>query len=228
MNVRCIRYFGAGLLALALAPGAWGDVTIGNVNSGEGNNFPFGGAYQDSFAANRYQQVYSGALVGGPTEITFVSFYASASGQNANGTYTLSLSTTSAAVNGLDSNMANNVGPNVDTFFSGTLPAYPAAVGNRLTFTLATPFLFDPGAGNLLLDVQISGVTNNSSAPYVAQDGDFGTQSSRMVNGNATSTSSWGLVTTFGTAAVPEPGSLGLCLFGVATAGGMAWRRRRA
>jgi hypothetical protein len=124
--------------------------------------------------------------------------------------------------------MANNVGPNTDTFFSGTLPAYPAVAGDLLTFTLATPFVFNPGTGNLLLDVQISGVTNDSTANYAAQNGDFGTDSSRMVNGSAVSTSEWGLVTTFGTQAVPEPGSLCLCLVGMATAGGMAWRRRRA
>jgi hypothetical protein len=223
-----MRYAGAGLLAVALAPGARGDVTIGNVNSVEGNNFPFGGSYQDLAGANRYQQVYARALIGGPTEIISVSFYAQGNGLNADGTYTLSLSTTSAPVNGLDTNMAHNLGPVVDTFFSGTLPAYPAAAGDLLTFTLTTPFLFDPGAGNLLLDVQLSGVTNDSSAPFVSQNGDFGTESSRMVNGGATNTSSWGLVTTFGTAPVPEPGSLGLCLVGLATAGGVAWRRRRA
>ncbi len=225
MTMRCMRY--VGLLALALAPGARGDVTVGNPSSGEFNGFPFGGNYQDGFDADRYQQVYNGALFGGPMMITSVSFYAGFGFTNADGTYILSLSTTSAAVNGLDTNMANNVGPNVDTFFDGTLPEYPPAAGDLLTFTLATPYLFDPGTGNLLLDIQISGVTNDSTAAYVAQDGDFGTDSSRMVNGAAQGTSGYGLVTTFGTAPVPEPASLGLCLVGLVTAGGMAWRRRR-
>jgi hypothetical protein len=226
MMSRWVQCLGAGLLALAVAPAVRGDVTIGNVNSGEGNNFPFGGVYQDGDGADRYQQVYLGSLFGGPVTIGAITFYTQGSGQNADGTYTLSLSTTSAPVNGLDTNMANNVGPDVDTFFVGTLPAY--VPNSTMTFTLATPFSFDPSLGNLLLDVQLSGVTSDSGAPFVAQNGDFGGDSSRMVNGSATQTSHWGLVTTFvAGAAVPEPGSLGLCLIGAVAGGGLAWRRRR-
>jgi PEP-CTERM motif len=131
-------------------------------------------------------------------------------------------------VNGLDTDMANNVGPNDETFFSGTLPAYPSTPGGAMTFTIASPFLYDPSAGNLLLDIQISGVTNGSTALFVAQDGDFGTDSSRMVNGNAEGTSSYGLVTTFGlgTTSVPEPGSLTLAMIGLAAVAGLSRLRR--
>jgi hypothetical protein len=48
----------AALLSLALVPAGRADqITIGNVNSGELNAFPFSGSYQDSFGADRYQQV---------------------------------------------------------------------------------------------------------------------------------------------------------------------------
>jgi hypothetical protein len=222
----------AALLSLALVPAGRADqITIGNVNSGELNAFPFSGSYQDSFGADRYQQVYNSSLFGGsPTSISSITFYSGGSpfGPNADGTYTLSLSTTAASVNGLDTDMANNVGPNDETFFSGTLPAYPSTPGGAMTFTIASPFLYDPSAGNLLLDIQISGVTNGSTALFVAQDGDFGTDSSRMVNGNAEGTSSYGLVTTFGlgTTSVPEPGSLTLAMIGLAAVAGLSRLRR--
>jgi hypothetical protein len=170
--------------------------------------------------------VYAGSLFGGPATIDAVTFYASSdAGVNADGTYLHSLSTTSAPVNGLDSNMAKNVGPDFDTFFSGTLPAYVA--GATLTFTLSTPFSFDPSKGNLLLDVLLSGVTDFSGAPYVSQNGDFGTDSSRMVNGSATRTSGSGLMTTFASgSAVPEPSTLALCGLGAVALAGYAGRRR--
>ncbi len=222
----------AALLSLALVPAGRADqLTIGNVNSGEINAFPFSGTYQDNFGADRYQQVYNSSLFGGsPTSISSITFYATGGGfgPNADGTYTLSLSTTAASVNGLDTDMANNVGPNDETFFSGTLPAYPSASGGPMTFTIASPFLYDPSAGNLLLDIQISGVTNDSTAAFVSQNGDFGTDSSRMVNGTATRGTSYGLVTTFGLGAtsVPEPGSLTLALIGLSAVAGLSRRRR--
>jgi uncharacterized protein (TIGR03382 family) len=222
----------AALLSLALVPaGRAGELTIGNVNSGEFNAFPFSGSYQDTFGADRYQQVYNSFLFGAnQVSISSITFYAAGShfGPNADGTYTLSLSTTAASVNGLDTNMANNVGLNDETFFSGTLPAYPSASGGPMTFTIASPFLYDPSAGNLLLDIQISGVTNDSNAAFVSQSGDFGTDSSRMVNGGASPGTSYGLVTTFGlgTTSVPEPGSLTLAMIGLVAVAGLSRRRR--
>jgi len=230
------RALGIALLTLALAPSSrGGDVTVGNISSGERSFFPFGGAYATGQEATEYQQVYLGSLFDtSPFLIGSVTFYAApgfAPALNADGTYTLSLSTTTAPVGGLSTNFASNVGPDSYTFFSGMLPP---SVSTTMTFTLPTAFDFNPTAGNLLLDVTFTGVTNDSVAYYVAQDGDFGMLSSRMVNGSASGMTGYGLVTTFGGAGaptiVPEPSSLGL---GFAAVGSLAfagffWRRRRA
>ena len=100
--------------------------------------------------------------------------------------------------------MANNIGADSETVFSGTLPTSVAA-GALLTFTLATPFTYYPANGNLLLDFQISGVTSLSDPLFAYQNGDFGTLSSRMVNGLASNTTGWGLVTQFSFAAQACP-----------------------
>jgi hypothetical protein len=236
---RLIRFLGVGLLAVVLASNCRGaNITIGNPLSGELNTFPFGGVYQ-GLVADRYQQVYDGSLFGGSTTINSITFYTGTfDGVNADGTYTMSLSTTSAAVGALDTNMANNVGPDNTTFFSGALPPYPPM--STIIYKMPTPFAFNPANGNLLLDIQISGVTNDSLAYYVAQDRDFGTMSSRVVNGGAGGTTGFGLVTTFavgpissvpepGTLGtiVPEPGTLSMTAMGAVGVVALAWRRRR-
>jgi hypothetical protein len=225
----CLHVCGVVILSLVLVRPSRGDITFGNPASAEANDFPFSGLYQDVDAATRYQQVYVGSNFGGsPIEIGSVIFYAYGVPVNADGTYILSLSTTSAAVDALDSNMATNVGADNFTFFSGTLPM---SVGATMTLTLPTPFNYDPTAGNLLLDIQISGVTNFSVAPYVAENGDFNGLSSRMVNGFASGTADFGLVTTFGSStlqSVPEPSSLGLAAVGSLACAGYFWSRRCA
>ena len=111
-------------------------ITFGNPASGEANLFPFSSEYSALFAT-RYQQVYNEALFSGLSDISAVTFYGVsgpgfAPGTNASGTYTLSLSTTSKPVGGLDTSMANNLGVDSQTFFSGALPPYPPV--GALTF----------------------------------------------------------------------------------------------
>jgi hypothetical protein len=216
----------AALVVCSAQAASASQITIGNTLSGESNTFPFGGSYA-GLGATEYQQVYEGSLFGGSVSINSVSFYAGlAGGVDADGTYTLSFSTTSAAVNALSTNFATNVGPDSATFFVGALPAYPA-VGSPITFALTTPFSFNPLSGNLLLDVTFSGVTNDGLAYYVAQNGDFGSASSRMINGSTGGTTGFGLVTTFATGqqAVPEP--ISVVLLGTGIAGAVIRRLRR-
>jgi len=169
---RITRVLGVGLLVVAAQPSAsgGGTVTYGNAALGEVNTFPFGGSYQTVWEATEYQQVYSGTQFGsGAFAINSVSFF---NGPNvsalADGTYVISISTTSAGVGALDSNMANNIGADNETFFNSTLPTSVAA-GALLTFTLTTPFTYNPANGNLLLDFQISGVTSLSDPLFAYQ-----------------------------------------------------------
>lgn len=66
--------------------------------------------------------------------------------------------------------------------------------------------------GNLLLDIEISGVKNNSDAFYLAREGDFNGLSSRMVNGAVQNFAGYGLITTFSSSppTVPQPSTLAL------------------
>lgn len=148
-HINTRNWIGAVLLAAALVgsaarEAAASSITIGNPASGEINTFPFGGAYA-ALLATRYQQVYSGSLFGGSFSIDAVSFYAAdapgLSGTNANGTYTLSLSTTSAGVNGLSSNLASNVGTDTEVSFRVRCPRIrpPLETCSRSHWPLRSP-----------------------------------------------------------------------------------------
>ena len=123
---------------------------------GQGNFYPFGG-YN-----GRYQQVYTASAFSGPITIKALKFFNtqlnSGATAMASGTWTISLSTTSADWNTISSNFAANVGPDNTQVFSGNL-SQSWAFGNTLTITLSTPFTFTPSKGNLLIDVTASNVT---------------------------------------------------------------------
>jgi PEP-CTERM motif len=232
MKSRLTWMLGIGCLALTvLAPTSrGGSVTFGDLVLGETNAFPFAGIYYDAFEATRYQQVYAGTQFGaGLFAISSVTFFNGSIPSNlANGTYLISLSTTTAAIGALNTNMADNVGANSQVIFDGSL--VPTLAANApMTFTWSTPFDYNPAEGNLLLDIQISGVTLATSALFAAEDGGFVT-SSRMVNGLATDTNGYGLVTqfVFNGSAVPEPGTLGMATIGVVGVALFDRRRRRS
>jgi len=191
----------------------------GDPNSG--NSIPFG----STLSGPEYQQVYNSNNFSGPILITDITFYNHnlPGGSLNGGTYTLSLSTTTAAVNGLSSTFANNLGANNTVVFSGRLPGLAAG---EVDIFLSTPFLYDPGQGNLLLDVFGTNVTSGGVL-LDARNGTAGTIFSRMVDSFATGTSSFGLVTGLN-APVPGPiAGAGLPGLILATGGLLAWWRRR-
>jgi hypothetical protein len=181
-------------------------------DTGSGNSYPFGAA-----SGSVYQQVYNQTNFGGTLTITGLTFFHTqfVGGDNLNtGTYSISLSTTATAVNGLDTtDFDSNRGADNTLFFSGSLPA---SVAFGSSFTLAgTPFTYDPSLGNLLVDMRISGIGRSGGTLFLdCRCGSAVTIFSRAHNfatGSAGSTS-YGLVTQFetGDAAVPEPATWSL------------------
>ncbi|MGA2722835.1 MAG: PEP-CTERM sorting domain-containing protein [Bryobacteraceae bacterium] len=230
------RRFSSALLAclfLLTAMSAFADVTVGlPADPGTGNCFPFGCAYNAE-----YQQVYTSSQFAAPIAITDLEFYNTQVNTSApemnSGTWTISLSTTTADWDTLASTFASNIGSGNTVVFSGNL-SQVWAFGDTLTIDLSTPFNYNPANGNLLMDVVASGTSapggniyfdtnsTDSSIGRVYCSGGIACGASGVVNDG------YGLVTTFSTGSttpVPEPASVGL--FGLLMAGaGLAYRRR--
>jgi hypothetical protein len=168
---------------------------------GNGNNiFPFQtpGYPPPSL---RYQQLFTatefGAL-GGPVFITHVNFRPDADFGVPFGigiaSIQINLSTTTAVDDGLSTTFAANIGSDDAVVFAGPLTLTSAMSGPPggpkdfdYVITLQTPFLYDPSAGSLLLDVRNlsgalasggfdanfafgDGVSRVFSNPYIGQD----------------------------------------------------------
>jgi hypothetical protein len=190
------------------------------------------------FGLGTYQQVYLGNAFPGAMTIDDIGFYQSEvlgnGGQLAGGTFTLSLSyTTASPLGGLDvsNGPSANIEPGTEEqFFTGTLPAFtPYATENILTFS-GTPFAYNPADGNLLLTVSVTGGTD--STPYLFMD-ETGTTpvTSSAYFGTGNGANSTGLVTGInytpatGTS-TPEPASLVLVLAGIGLIGYKVRRHR--
>ena len=206
------------ILALAASAQA-APITIGTSTSP--NCFPFGCA-----SGTRYQQVYDASSFAGLFTIGGVTFFNSDdAGQFTSADYTLSLSTTSKSVNGLDTvNFDSNVGLDDTLLFSGHLSG---ATGTSYTFGGLGVFTYNPALGNLLVDIHLSNVGGGGGA-YFDATSDSGGLFSRAHNFGS-GFDNYGLVTRFeegSNNSVPEPGS-SLLLLGIGLVGLRAWRKRR-
>ncbi len=228
---------GVVLLFLATATPAAAAYIVGlPADSGTGNCFPFGCNYDS--VGTEYQQVYTSSLFTGPMTITGLDFYNTqldfgATAMNT-GTFTISLSTTSADWNTLSGTYANNIGGDNTQVFSGSL-AQAWAFGDTLTILFSTPFTYTPGPGaNLLLDVLATGTGAAGGSIYFDTNGNNGgnfngnTFFGRVyTNGNVDA--GYGLVTGFETSAVPEPSTFAMILgAGLATLAAARLRKRNA
>jgi hypothetical protein len=169
------------LACLALTPAVGvGQTTVVVPNSlaaadgNQANVFPFNCGY-NSLSSQRYQQVYSGVEVGSG-RITQIRFRQEAEQEDGDArqdddfelslgpinipNVTITLSTTSAAVDALSTTFANNVGADVTTVFNGTLTLSSATCSSSpcpfdIVIPLSNSFEFDGSVGNLLLDVSM-------------------------------------------------------------------------
>jgi hypothetical protein len=220
----------ATLLCAAGAPrNAAADVVIGTPG-GPDNVFPFG----TNTYVGEYQQLYTKTAFSGPVSIIGVGFASSALGGQAGLSRTLNvtlgLSTSSATLTTMSTNYAANKGADFTQVFNGVVNYTAAGNGTfDLNFT-TTPFTYNPGGGNLLLDV----VMNSSSGSQIAFVSTIDPVTTRVYNsggsGAATVDPNHGLVTIVRTSAlaVPEPGSFALAsLVAFAASFGAALRRAR-
>jgi hypothetical protein len=135
---------------------------------GDNNNgFPFN-LSRFRLPSQRYQQVFAAsefASLPRPQRITQIAFRPDAhTGSAFSSTLSdiqINLSTTLAPPDGLSWTFADNVGPDDTIAFSGPMTLSSADRGPRegpkdfdIVIDLQTPFLYDPSAGNLLLDVR--------------------------------------------------------------------------
>jgi hypothetical protein len=196
------------------------NIIIGNPDLGSGNSNPFGNP--GTLWGPEYQQVYASSDFSGPITIRDLEFFNTQllGGSPDSGSYTISLSTTSAQVDNLDfTTLSNNIGANNTVVFTGSLPSL---VGGELHLVLSNPFTYNPVSGNLLIDVVSSDAGNTDTKLFLdAMNGDANGIFSRTYSTSGGSfNSGWGLVTGFSTGgAVPEPSTWAMILFGFASLG---------
>lgn len=126
------------------------------------NVVPFGGA-----SDQRYQQIYAADALGGGGRITSISFPSpgQAAIPLATADYRFRLETTAIAVMSLSHDEDENLTADAVTVLDRRIEDH--AYGDTLTFELDPPFAFDPGAGNLLLDVVISNAVDEGRSVRV-------------------------------------------------------------
>lgn len=224
---------GAVCLQLAYRPASAQGIIIGSPLGGprEGNSDPF----DIGNITMRYQQVYGASDFaeripqgGFITAIRFDIFDTVFDSTLPN--LQINLSTTSKAVDGLSSVFAENLGLNNTRVFG---PTSIHLIGNQtgfvIKFALSTPFFYDPGAGNLLLDVRNRG--GGLTSPFSAANNSADT-TSRVVALDVNSTSATyvdtgGLRTVFEVTPVPEPATSWLVGLGVVACCAVHWHKAR-
>ena len=242
------RIFLVAVLAAAAPAGAYAapiiTVTPTNPPSGEAQSpAPF--TYRGT-TGSRTQQVYAASFFDVAQSITAIAFRATPGSLNgaSYGDVSINLSTTAFGDESgtpLSGNFADNVGADVVNVFHGALNfAAPATSGFDYIVTFTTPFAYDPGKGNLLLDVTIpAGSAVGGDGFFLASYDTANRENDGVYSVNSVfdGTASAGFANTAGTitqftgtalaAGVPEPASWAMMVVGFG-AMGVVMRRRKA
>jgi hypothetical protein len=246
-----MRRFAFSILILLILPFGAPAATIVAPNSYETNEANNAGSFPFNNFTSRYQQAYAASeFVASPISITEIAFrtdalQAATSWANLL-TFTIRLSTSANAVGSLSTTFADNIGAD-DTLvytasaqlFTGTNAGAPGPNAFDLILALATPFTYDPSAGDLLLEVlmdtntkllPLSGISYLDAVESTTALFDVGVQRVWNSVGDVGATDGdtdlhgYGLVTRFTYSAVPEPGTGLLVIAGLLT---LAAHRRR-
>jgi hypothetical protein len=139
-------------------------ITLGDDNGVGGNGFPFGVFAKSAIYSGQYQQIYAHQGFTQPFEITHVAFASTqTSAANINYTFTLSFGVTNRTPAFPGSSYSGTVLP----VFSGSVSSSITANNSDfdLVIPLATPFIYDPALGNLLLDVNLTSASGRCRKP---------------------------------------------------------------
>ena len=221
---------------------------LANTDGNSSNAFPFVGVSSTSGSAGvHYQEVFSASQftsLPGSALITAITFRPEA-GQTAKSisylNFTLELSTTSAQPDALSTSFADNIGANNTTVYSGAITLSTSVSGPvkggpeafDINIPFQTGFLYQPGQGNLLIDLFLSGPSAGSGTGIqIDTENTSGDSISRLVavSGVDNLNSGIGRASTEAAPAlftytVPEPSTFTLCA-GIALSL-CAWVRRR-
>jgi len=212
-----------------------------NVEGNNGLRFLDDARYQTVYAASQF------SALTGPTLLTQIAFRPSIGAGTSPQTQTIAdiqfdLSTTSAAPDALSSTFASNVGADNLSVFRGAFDISTAntgpAAGPRdfdIVLTFTTPFLYDPGAGNLLLDIRKFSTEQTfffdaEDTPGDAVSNARNTTDVNAATANLNNTTGYVARFTFAPApggVVPEPGTLALAATGLLPLARAVVRKRR-
>jgi PEP-CTERM motif len=195
-----------------------------NVEGPSGNRSPFD-TVSDRLNNMRYQQVYAASefsALSSPIKITQIAFrpdfsFGHAFSENVS-SVRIDMSTTSKSPDGLSSSFLANTGADDTVVFSaGPLTISSAFTGPSsgpkdfdIIITFATPFIYNPANGNLLLDIQNlngggPGIFFDATSKSITNDS---VSREWMVFSNVPNQDSQGLITQFTFTPVPEPSTL--------------------
>ena len=215
-------------LALCSISLANADTLIAENGPSDGlNTIPFGTTHSEI----RYHQVYTSSLFTEEVSITSIAFSPSFAVDYSAAHIEFRFTTTSTAVGELSTNLDNNyITPLTTVFMEDSYTQSIVTTGTEsFSFVFdfsASPFLYDPTTGNLLMDILITGQSPSGYLAFSQSVGGSGTYSRAYSRNGNTGSDLAGLRTKFEYTVVPVPAAV--WLFGSGLIGLIGVARRKA